>query len=266
MATDPRTPNVLAEIWQGVNTPPLEVITQDQTTPIVNLFFIQATGAPTTSASPVAIDDFDITLTDATDFDVGTYIGVFSGAAGAGRYYFGEVLSKSVNTLTMDTPFDFAFAAGSNVLPSSKNLAVDGSTTQQVFSVDGTSSFDIDITRLIFSMVLENGAPDDAKFGDIAGGITRGLVCRKTDGTTRNIFNVKDNGELAAISYDLTYTTRSGGSGSWGMRCRYTFAGQEKQGVVIRLGAGEKLEMLIDDDLSSISRFWVIAEGHEVQP
>lgn len=265
MATDPRTPNVLAEIWQGVDTSPLEVITQDQTTPIVNLFFIKAVGAPTTSTADVAIGDFDITLTDATSFVVGTYVGVFSGAAGAGRYYFGEVLSKSVNTITLDTPFDFDFAAGSNVLPSTKNLAVDGSVTQQVFSVDGASSFDIDITRLIFSMVL-TGSPDDAKFGDIAGGITKGLVCRKTDGTTRNIFNVKDNGELAAISYDLAYTTRSGGGGSYGLRCRYTFAGQEKQGVVIRLSEGEKLEMLVNDDLSTISRFWVIAEGHEVQP
>jgi hypothetical protein len=237
-----------------------DVNIQDQVTPLVNLFFQQADGPPTTTTAPVTIGEMEITLDSVVGFTTSSYIGVFSNT---GRFYFADVISISVNTLTVDTPFDFAFPAGSQVISTTRNLAVLGSpASPQIFNVQGADSFDIDITRLIFTMTLTTNA-DDGLFGNIAA-LTNGLVLRRTDGVTRNIFNVKDNGELAGFSYDMTYTIRSTGGGTYGLRCRYTFAGQSKQGVAIRLGAGEKLEAIISDDLSGITRFRILAEGHEV--
>jgi hypothetical protein len=37
-------------------------------------------------------------------------------------------------------------------------------------------------------------------------------------------------------------------------------------GVAIRLGPGEDLEVLIQDDISSLVKFHLIAEGHVVVP
>lgn len=236
-----------------------DVFIQDQHTPLVNLYFQQAVGAPTTSSSLVAIGDMEITLDSVVGFTTDSYIGVFSNS---GRFYFADVISISVNTLTLDTPFDFEFPAGSQVISTTRNLAVDG-TTPKTFEVRGADSFDTDITRLIFTMTLSTN-PDDGLFGNIAA-LTNGLVLRTTDGVTRNIFNVKDNGELAGFAYDMTYTTRSTGGGTFGLRCRYTFAGQSKQGVTVRLMAGEKLELIVSDNLSGITRFRVLAEGHEVE-
>jgi hypothetical protein len=238
-----------------------EVFIQDQTTPLVNLYFQQAKGAPTTITANVAIGDVTFDVADATNYAIGDHVGVFTGVSGEGRYFFADVLNVSSLTITVDTPFDFAFESGDPTISSSRDLAVDGSTPQ-TFSVVGSSDFEIDITRLIFTMSMAS-TPDDGLFGNIAK-LTNGIVLRRTDGVTRNIFNIKDNGELAGQCYDLTYSTKSGGGGTDGLRARYTFAGANKQGVTIRLGAGESLELIVQDNLSTITRFRVLAEGHEV--
>jgi len=235
----------------------------ENTSPLINLYFQQAKGAPTTITANVAIDDLSFDVADATNYAIGDYVGVFAGASGEGRFFFANVTNVSSLTITVDTPFDFAFESGDPTISSSNNIAVDGSSTTQIFNVAGTADYDIDITRLIFTMSMSS-APDDGLFGNIAK-LTNGVVIRKTDGVTRNMMNIKDNGELASYSYDLTYTTKSGGGGTDGLRCRYTFGGENKQGAVIRLSAGEALEILVQDNISSITRFRVIAEGHIVE-
>jgi hypothetical protein len=239
-----------------------EVFIQDQTTPLINLYFQQAKGAPTTITAPVAIGDNTFVVADAANYAIGDHVGVFSGVSGEGRYFFADVLNVVSTTITVDTPFDFAFQSGDPTISSSRDLAVDGSSTPQTFSVVGSSDFEIDITRLMFTMSMSS-TPDDGLFGNLAK-LTNGIVLRRTDGTTRNILNVKDNGELAGYCYDLTYTTKSGGGGTDGLRARFTFAGANKQGVTIRLGAGESLELIVQDNLSTITRFRVLAEGHVV--
>jgi hypothetical protein len=239
-----------------------DVLVQDQTTPLVNLYFQQAKGAPTTLTANVAIDDLSFDVADATDYAIGDYIGVFAGVSGEGRYFFANVTNVSSLTITVDTPFDFAFQSGDPTISSTNNLAVDGSSTPQTFVISGTTDYDIDITRLIFTMSMSS-TPDDGLFGNITK-LTNGVILRKTDGVTRNIMNIKDNGELANYSYDLTYSTKSGGGGTDGLRARYTFGGQNKQGSVIRLTGGESLELIIPDNLSSITRFRVLAQGHIV--
>jgi len=46
-----------------------------------------------------------------------------------------------------------------------------------------------------------------------------------------------------------------------GLTGRFTF---EKLGQVVRIGAGEDLQIIIQDDLTSLTSFEVIAEGSEV--
>jgi hypothetical protein len=251
-------------------TNPLDVIVGDQTTPPLDLYFIQATGDADTLAVEGAVDDTSITLNDDTGFAVGGYIGVFSG----GRFYFGEVLATpGANVLNLDTPLDFAYAVGSNVLEFSRDLGVSGSIgSPEIFEVQGpggaAAGLEIDITRIMISMITDSAA-DLSLFGDIAA-LTNGCVLRRNDGAVRNIFNVKTNVDLLNLAYDLTiYSAANPVQGVDGLGARYTFSGPDKHGVAVRLGAGESLEWLVQDDLTDLgtatATFRVIAQGHIVE-
>jgi hypothetical protein len=240
------------------------------TDPPLALYFAQAnsgTPNPTTLASATAIDDTSITVVDDSAFSVGDYVGISEGAGGD-RFYFGEALNVAANVIDLDTPLDFAFAIGSNVISLTRDLNVDGSVTPQIFEVRGAgagSEITVNITRLIFVIICDS-QPDDGLFGNIAA-LTNGLVIRKKDGTYRNIANVKTNGDFANLTYDVAYTARSVPAGDWAVRCRYTFGGQDKHDTIIPIAPNEALQIIIQDDLTTggpdITQFRVVAEGRE---
>lgn len=242
---------------------------QDQTTPPVSFYFIQATGPPTTIATQVAIGDTDIDVV--ATISAGTYVGIF--CPDAGRFFFAEVLAvvgAGPFTITVDTPSDFAFEVGDNVIPATRDLNVSGTLAiPSIFEVQGPGSgqLEVDITRIIFALTCDS-QPDDGLFGNIAA-LTNGLVIRRKDGTYRNIGNVKSNGDFANLAYDITYSTRSVPAGSYGVRVRYSFAGQDKHGVALRLGVNEALQVMVQDNLTTgtpdILSFRAIAEGHVVE-
>jgi hypothetical protein len=245
-----------------------KTILQDSTEPTLDLFFTQAIGSPSTLAASAAIDDTSISVTD-NIISVGNYVGVFSGASGEGRFYFGEALTVAgagPYTIGLDTPLDFAFESGDPVIATTRDLNVDGSATTQTFNITvGGASSDlvIGITRIIVSMITTS-QPDDALFGDLAK-LTNGLVLRRKDGIYLNKWNVKDNSELAALSFDVEYTTRSIPLGSYGVRCRYTFAGQDKHGAIVRLGSNEELQLIVQDDLTGLTNVRVVAGGRVLE-
>ena len=103
-------------------------------------------------------------------------------------------------------------------------------------------------------------APDLSKFGDIVGGITRGVQIRRVDGTYQNIVNFKTNGDMNNIMYDLTIQAAKG-SQQDGLTARFTMSAL---GAVVRIGEGEDLQIIIQDDLTSLGSFTMIAEGSEV--
>lgn len=243
-----------------------DVAIQDQTTQAVIAKFNQVQGGSTTTALTV-IGGYTIEVADATDFSAGSYVVMYSTIID--RYYVGYVLSIAGGVLTMDTPLDAAYPVGSPVGSAITNMNVDGSGIPEVFGLRGSPvqnplNLVFDITRIIFNCTTDD-AVDLSKFADIAGGLTRGLVLRKRDGEYFNIFNVKTNGDIAGVMYDFTVEQASNpAQGQNGFYARLTFAGPEKIGVVQRLAEGEDLEFLIQDDLTSILKFEVVAEGHVV--
>ena len=244
----------------------VDVFVQDQTTPNFYLFFNQAKTTPTTLANAVAIDDNTFVVADATGWTVGTYAGVFYGAEN--RFFFADVLAVSGTTITVNLPFDYAFPAGSFAVPTNKNLSVDGSTTAQEFALRGAgpgSTLTVDITNLEFRMITDN-VPSLTKFGDIVGGVTKALVIRKKDGEYRNLFGFRNNSGLFTIadSYEVFQATNPS-QGQDGLLARVTFAGQEKTGVAIRLEPGEELQAIVQDDLTDLVTFTIMAQGHEVE-
>lgn len=237
-------------ITSSINTSPLMIVEAS------NLI------TETTLASATSKDDLTITVTDATGFLAGQYLTIYN--ADDNRVFFSYILSVSVNDVTLDTPLDFEFSIGSFVSVGNSNMAVNGSVTPVVFGIRNPTGTDIplsyDVTRLMFKC-LTNGTVDLSKFGDIAGGITRGLVARKIDGTYRNIFNVKTNGDFKNLMYDIDIQLASGNQQD-GFTGRFTFA---RLGSVLRLEKDEDLQFIVQDDLSTLDSFKIIAEGSEVK-
>ena len=217
--------------------------------------------AETTITTTTAKDDYIINVANTTGFVIGKYLTIYN--IEANRVFFANILAINTLAITLDTPIDFEFLSGSFVNVGSTNMNVDGSITPKIFGIRNPNVQDValsyDITRIIFKC-LTAATIDLSKFGDIIGGLTRGLVARKVDGTYRNIFNVKTNAELKNLMYDFDIQLASGNQQD-GFTGRFTF---EKLGSVLRLEQNEDLQFIVQDDLSDLTEFNIIAQGAEV--
>lgn len=244
----------------------LDVNIQDQHTRALDLRFIQATGAVSTVATATAVDDMTVTVADAggggTAFEDEDYVGIFNSVTGA--FYFGMMIAApSGNVLSLDSPIDSVFPIGSTVLASSFAMNVDGSSTREIFQIGPTGApVDIDITRFL-GVITDGSAMDDGKFGALDA-LEKGCVLRVVNGEYQNLWNVKTNGDFKLLGFDFPYTPASP-AGVFGGHFRITYAGPEKHGVVLRLDAGDTLEFIIQDDLSDLTSFEIMAQGHIVE-
>lgn len=244
----------------------LKVFIQDQTTPAL---FVKASKliAGTTIAVQPTIEDKTVTLTDSSGMSVGELL--FLTSVPSSRFYTGRILGNTANVITLDTPIDFAFEVGQEAKSTTTNMAVDGSSTTQIFSArsaepTGGLGLVVDVTRMIFKCITAT-AVDLSKFGDQAA-LIKGVVVRRTDGVTINQFNIKTNGDIAELMFDyMPYDAQNAQQGQHGFVARLTYGGGSKVGVVVRLGPGDDLEFMIQDNLSAITSFEVTLEGHVVQ-
>ena len=241
----------------------LDVNVQDQHTQALDLRFIQQQSPLTTLSAQADPEDTTITIDDTTGYVDGCIIGIFTTA---GEFYFGRQVGAPIeNNVDLDTPVDKTFATGSNVICAIDNMVVDGSDTPEVFQVGpvgGETGVSIDITR-IMGYMQDNVVMDDAKFGGISA-LVNGVVLRKNNGDISNIWNVKSNGQFSLLTYDFKYTDKAP-AGSYGARFRNSYGGQSEHGVTIRLDPGDILEVIIQDDLTDLQVFNMMAQGHVVE-
>lgn len=214
-------------------------------------------------AGDTTVNSYDIDVVDSTGMSVGDHFRIINTLGD--RFFFSTILNIVGNTLTMDRPVDYTYLDGSEVTYSNINMAVDGSITPIHFHLrTGTPSIpsSVDITRIII-MCECSGAVDLNKFGDISGGLTRGLLFRKLNGDTHNILNVKTNLELAGLTYDFTvFDATHPTQGINGFATMLTFAGENKIGTALRITQYGQLGLIVQDDLSSLTSLQVVFEGH----
>lgn len=237
---------------------------QDQTSQSIIVPFVNKLSDTSLTADTV-IDAYTVSVVSVTNMSVGDHIRIINAAAD--KFYFGTILAINALVVTVDTPLDFVYVSGSNVTGSNINMAVNGSVTPVTFCLrTGSPSIpsEVDITRFVLQCQAES-AVDLNKFGDLAA-LTNGLVLRRVNGEISNILNVKSNAELSGIAYDWQpYTASNPAQAVDGFACRLTFAGQNKIGVVIRIGQDENLEFIVQDDLTGLTSLIITAEGHVVQ-
>lgn len=243
----------------------MRVVIGDQYSPTVILPMAQKVGDTTTTTATVA-GGYTVDVTSTAGMSVGQIFRLID--VDAQRFYDGYIVTIAVNTITVNTQFDYDFPIGSTVTFGTDDMAVDGSVTPQVFQLRlGTPRIirTVDCTRMIFSCVTPD-LVDLSKFAHLPP-LTRGLLFRKcspTDGDT-NIYTVRTNAELLNIMYDWTpFAKTNPAQGVDGFGGRLTFAGQNKLGVALRTLTDENLEMVVQDDLSDITSLRVVLEGHFV--
>lgn len=248
--------------WVGETNGGWPVNIQDQTTPPVLIPAHKVT-VTTTLTATVTLDTNTCTVTSAASMTVGDMI-LFTSTTGD-RYMWAWITVIAGTTITISSYFDYAFESGQEVSACSTNLGVNGSATRQIFSLRagepaGGINLTVDVTRIIIQMLTAT-APVLSDFGDIAGGITNGILCRKTDGTYQNIFTTRTNEEIQSLAYDMQLYSALGVTDN-GLSARLTFAGQEKIGVALRISTAEDLQFIVHDDLSSITDIRIMIQGH----
>lgn len=244
----------------------VQIAIQDQHSKAFSFRLAQNPGESTV-ATQTAIESHTLVVASATGATIGDYVAIFRGTMGETTdVYVGKILNIATNTFTLDTPISHVFEVGDTVLFRDVDIqAANGSVTPVIFDLPlAPGSVSVDITRVIFTIVCST-EPDDSLFGNIAA-LTNGLVLRvnsATEGIT-NICNIKTNGDFAATAYDVTYTDKAGG-GAFGVRCLLTFNSQSHFGITLRLNGGDKLELIVQDDLTTLNKFRAIAQGHVVE-
>ena len=245
------------------------VTLQDQTTGVLDLLFLKD-GVAITLAANTVIGSNNITLTAGHGLTTASNAGdVIELADNADGSFFtqSEIVTVTGDVVLLDTPVNRIYTtAGSTISHSLKGMNVDGSVTPQVFTIKPLSNQAGDITRIICE-IRDGAAMDFETFGALVA-LLNGMVVRVNngDGTYRNLYNFKSNGDIILQSFDHNFAVNNGG-GIRGFTARITFAGQSKHGVAIRLdGAlGEELEIVIQDDLTGLTRMHWVGQGSELQ-
>lgn len=239
---------------------------QDQTSRAIDARLCQSVTGPYLLTTNTIPNTYDIPLVDATGLLVGDIVGLFQNSTNPATY-FGIVQSINTNTLTVDTPLDMVFDTLITpvLFEVICNMAVDGSVTPQIFSLDNDSDIDIDVTRVIIH-ITDGTVMDDGKFGGI-NALTNGVVFRKkrSDGSYVNYWNrsVKTNGEFGLMAYDKKYDDKAP-SGIYGLSVRSSYGGQDKHGVTIRIKNNEELQLVVQDNLINLLTFEMLVQGHFV--
>lgn len=169
--------------------------------------------------------------------------------------------------LDLDTPLDFAFQTDAILTLESNDMAVDGSVTIQEFKISPVGlAADVEwhVLRVLASL-LSDGQMDDGLFGNLPP-LTNGFVLRSENGFTKNIFNARTNGEVREHVFDFEYADKAP-AGLFGLSYRRAFGGQDKNGIALRIAVseGEGFKCLIQDDLTGLTAFRMVAQGHTLR-
>jgi len=245
----------------GTSTNGADVNVQDQHTRTFDVFFSQVVGEETALEVSAVINEWAVTLVTGHGALDGEQLVIYDYLAD--RLYIGGVLGVTGDVVALDTPINFSYPAITSVVARAvRELNVNGAVTRQTFAVSPPLQSAIDITRIMFQMTTD-AFPEMDMFGDIADGLVRGVVLRVVNGINVNYFNIKTNGELVNLMYDVSFY-EAAKHGVNGLGGRLTYGGPSKHGVTIRLETDDSLEIIIQDDLSSIVQFRMIASGHVV--
>jgi hypothetical protein len=236
---------------------------------IINETYHRHSGNDTTLSVAASAGDTSITVVDATGIITGDEIKLGEVTAGVGVQEIGIITITNVvgSVLTLDRPIGNNYTTAATVEEVTTNMAVSGSlASPQIFEIDPPDGNIWQFTRILLS-ITDQTAMDDAKFGGITA-LTNGVSLRATTEAGRTVIfaNWKSNQDMKMDMYDVDYSTKAP-SGFFGLNGRWTFTKAE---VVAELDGDaspvQKLEVLIQDDLTGLDTFKMRGQGRVFSP
>ena len=244
----------------------LDVILQDSTSDLIIVPFSLPVSDHLFAVQGVR-GSYDIVIDTPATITDGDLITIFN--PDLDKVMFTHAAATTGTTITINHQLDDDYPVGTFLSVGRSNMNVNGSVTPQVFGVRNPTigsdvPFEFDIVRMTFEM-LTTSKPDLSQFGNISGGLDRGVLCRKVDGIWTNLFHFDTNGKLKTLTgTDLDIETATGNQQD-GLTARLTFGGQSKMGSVVRVGQDEDAQIIIQDDLTSLISFRIFAQGSRVR-
>jgi len=251
-----------ASISTSLSAVTIPVAVAETPTDMVDAYFVREVATFTLSANATLL-----AATFAATAGHGITTGMVVCFREGDRFYQGEVTNVSTNTITVDSPLDFAFTTACAAIRGTYNANLNGTQANpiifRVTPVGMQAGIIWHINRIIITMT-DASAMDDAMFGGLTA-LTNGVLVRTTGSHVNNLFNVKSNGEFALRAYDASYASKAP-SGSYGFRVRSSFNGADKRGTPVRLAvdSADSLEVVIQDNLTGLVSFNIVAQGHRV--
>jgi hypothetical protein len=255
----------------NVNGESVDVAIQDQTTPPIEYFVTQHLNDVVIVASAGAKTKL-ITLQAGHGFVIGNHIEIYAETPFQGgklkRFVQLVVVNVNINVITVQ-PFIGYDLEPENVKFArrvTRRMNVNGSVTPVRFTISPPNGLKWDLTRTMIVMVCATN-PDDALYGNLPA-LPNGIFYGFENIVTQDyLVNIQSNAGYRATAYDVTYTTRSSGGGSFGVSVRKSFAGTSHYGVVVRLEGetDDEFVVYVNDDLTGLTEHAQKIMGHNVE-
>jgi len=233
---------------------PLDAYTRYRTGNILNLY-LHLTEAEPSILSTQTIGSYVINVSPTTNIDANDAITIRE----AGRSYQSIVKSKTVDTVTVASPLDYAFTTAAGVRAGSWNLNVNGSVTPvefEILAVPGATMF---ISSISLNMV--DGSPmDSSLFGSIAS-LTNGLVLRHEGVITKNIALITNNSGFSEQGFITTYDDKPP-SGVYGVRHVLSFPYYYNVVRRVEDSPTDRFVVMVQDNLTALNLVAVNIGGH----
>ena len=258
----PRLTEIMENVSSGGDS--LDVSIQDQNTPPLASYFVKSVSNFTLSSDSgiSTVDTLVYTFEATAGHDILVTNEIILLDTVRNKSFQAVVTNVATNTITVDRPIDHAYPSAitlGRVITS--QMAVDGSSTPQIFSIRaGTTP--VDVSKFIITM-LDSSDMDDGKFGGITA-LTNGLVLRIVNSYQRTIFSFKTNGEIKQFAEMLEYSSKAP-AGQFGLSSQITLNGRDKYGIVLRISNDDVIQWVVQDDLTGLDSLKISAIGQDTE-
>lgn len=187
----------------------------------------------------------------------GQYISIFE----RGKWYQSEVITVTVNQLTLHKEVPYTFTTDAVVVRGVIDMNVDASGADQLFIFQmRQSNIPIDIQHAHVTIWNAAAAGDDGKFGDL-GALTNGLRLAKKNYLNLPLGKYRTNSDFREYGAEVGYNDKSGGGGNYGVDVRFDI--KKIYGIVIRVNprTDDYIVCKISDKLDTLERLRVSIMG-----
>jgi len=257
-ATSDNQELILAKMPTLENNGGVPVNIQDQTTESIDMYLCKNNGT-TNPTNPISLDDKTITVDSVTGAVIGDCIDIKEGA----RFFQGIITDITGSVISFASPVDYAFTENAIVYFGEWDLAqANGSVTPVTYYLQPPANATYDIYSITIS-ITDNDTMDDSKFGGITQ-LTNGLVGRIDDGYTKQLFLISNNAGFREYGFDIEYPTKVP-AGIYAISGKKNY--HSNNGVALRIDGStdDTINVIVQDNLTGLSKFAIVVHGHIIQ-